>query len=91
MARRSVDTDTVSRSPDANEEKALDRSHIEAVDFSRVESIGIDAALDRRITRKFDRHIVSSPRNRERALLDVVLRLQLGSVAFRSVAVGFHR
>ncbi|KAA6411779.1 MAG: MFS general substrate transporter [Lasallia pustulata] len=58
MAFRPVDTDTVSPSPDANEEKGLKQSRIEAIDFGRVESIAIDPTLDRRITRKFDRHIV---------------------------------
>ena len=61
MACRSVDTDTVSPSPDANEEKGLKQSRIEAVDVGRVDSIAIEPTLDRRITRKFDRHIVSNP------------------------------
>lgn len=71
MARRSVDTDTVSRSPAGYDEKVLDKTHIEAADFSRVESIGIDAALDRRITRKFDTHIVSNlPLKTEQTLFE---------------------
>ena len=50
MARTSIETSPISQTPDMNEEKGLEKSSVD---------IGIEPELDRRITRKFDKHVVS--------------------------------
>ncbi|MCJ1303745.1 hypothetical protein MMC08_006555 [Hypocenomyce scalaris] len=49
MARTSIETSPISQTPDMNEEKGLEKSSVD---------IGIEPELDRRITRKFDKHVV---------------------------------